>query len=238
MNEPDGVPCEPGSMIRSDNGTWWVCGEEGKVYEPLLVPKCTEGQVLVYGKEGFVCRELEHGNTLALWVMGAGLALTIFGILGMGARQWWMDWKKRKKEAVKWEDLLASPGQILPGNVVLDTSKPWPPGPMTTCIPGTDTHINCKHTSESLIAEEFQKMDAIIASIPTAKEPVMTEPVKPVVSNVDAIQKEIAQIMMEIQMGRGELNKIPGMVQVYVNGAMNHFNEAVKKLSALGGMVK
>jgi hypothetical protein len=257
MNEPDGVACEPGSVIKQPDGTLWVCDDLGWKYHlapPAKVdprqdmPNCDPGEMLAWNHklQTFECisddplaavtRDATSNMTVAraidpFWIIAIGLAVTIFGVVGMGLSQWWRNRKKKQavNEPVKsWEDLLKPTVQTdaqAVGVLVQLASEP-----------GFSKYVDKEKLEEvwaAKLADQLSVSQGIIA-----KEPVMTEPIKPASSNVDAIQKEIAQIMMEIQMGRGELNKIPGMVQVYVNGAMNHFNEAVKKLSALGGMVK
>ena len=215
----DGVPCEPGSMIRQDDGTWWVCAESGKQYEFLTLPACTEGQYLKYGKSGmFYCEDIQkEARVDPLWIILIVAVVFTLGALTMGLTQWWRNRKKAKEEEIKpvvnWEDLLVGPGARTSAE---DAKKGF----------GNEANEIAKKLAGELdkfALNNFQK--EVQVADPTDKIP-------------DSLQDEIKEIYMQIQLGRGEINKIPGFVQICVNSAMVHLNKARDMVAALGDKVK
>lgn len=196
LGQPDGVPCRPGATILDEQDRLWVCDKSGQKYEMILDTRAENPQIIA------------PPATDTLRVMFWMAIIFTLAALAMGLTQWWRNRKARRPVSLEaWNRLTGD--EPTPGKIF----KPDQPGPMTTCIPGTNTHINCQH-KETLVMPE------------------------PIDKNPNSLQDEIKEIYSLIQLARNDVNKIPGFLQVSVNSAMDNLNKARDRIAALGGKVK
>jgi hypothetical protein len=213
----DGVPCEPGTVIISQAGQMWIC--DGGQYNPSKpgpppeLPDCPPRSLLRYNSQlnVFECIEYSFDGTTGPEVHAAkphSIDPVTVMLVGLAVA---IAGALGMGLSQWWRNRKAKKVEAQPSvnwESLLET-------PAKVVAPATqfDTH-NIVETKEGTLVAD------------------------PVDKNPDSLQDEIKEIYMQIQLGRGEINKIPGFVQICVNSALTHLNKARDMVASLGGKVK